>query len=99
MHKDGFKPEVDLYTETVSCFEKTRQPLRAVRLMESMQAYGYDFYEIRVLNTAFTNALKLVNVVGTKLREDTAVPIKSDDWKDKIEEDTDPTQLLDGLGT
>lgn len=38
--------------------------MKALQLMESMQKDGYDFYEISVLNSAFKNALKLVNKFG-----------------------------------
>eukprot|EP00546_Thalassionema_frauenfeldii_P019783 CAMPEP_0178903362 /NCGR_PEP_ID=MMETSP0786-20121207/5115_1 /TAXON_ID=186022 /ORGANISM="Thalassionema frauenfeldii, Strain CCMP 1798" /LENGTH=660 /DNA_ID=CAMNT_0020574725 /DNA_START=191 /DNA_END=2173 /DNA_ORIENTATION=+ len=67
MRKSGFKPDVDLYTLTVAAYEKTRQPLRALRLLESMEADdGYDFYSIAPLNTAFKNAVKIVNKVVEK---------------------------------
>jgi pentatricopeptide repeat domain-containing protein 1 len=64
MGQDGFKPDVDLYTAAVTAYERLGQPLRALRLMESMRADGYDFYEVPVLNTAFKKAVKLANVVG-----------------------------------
>ena len=64
MQANGFVPDVDLYTATVTAYEKTRQPLQALRLMESMEEDGYDFYEILVLNAAFKKAVKLANVVG-----------------------------------
>mmetsp|Transcript_5553 Transcript_5553/g.8780 ORF Transcript_5553/g.8780 Transcript_5553/m.8780 type:complete len:621 (-) Transcript_5553:14-1876(-) len=67
MRKSGYKPDVDLYTLTVASYERARQPLKALRLMESMEDDGYDFYSIAPLNTAFKNAVKLVNsVVGSK---------------------------------
>jgi hypothetical protein len=64
MRDDGFKPDVDLFTATVASYERTGQPLRALRLMESMQEDGYDFYSVAVLNEAFKKAVKLVNKVG-----------------------------------
>lgn len=67
MKADGFTPDVDLYTATVTAYEKIRQPLQALRLMESMQEDGYDFYEIDVLDKAFKKAVKLANVVGRGL--------------------------------
>jgi len=67
MRKDGFKPDVDLFTATVAAYERSGQPLKAVQLMESMQDDGYDFYSVKVLNSAFKNAVKLVNKVGQKL--------------------------------
>merc|ERR1712087_752240 len=64
MREDGFKPDVDMYTATVAAYERTGQPLKAVQLMESMQEDGYDFYSVKVLNSAFKKAVKLVNKVG-----------------------------------
>lgn len=64
MRKDGFLPDVDLYTATVTSYEKNREPLKAIQIMESMSEDGYDFYEVKVLNDAFKKAIKLVNVVG-----------------------------------
>lgn len=63
----GFVPDVDLYTATVSSYEQSGQPLRALRLMESMRADGYDFYDVPVLNEAFKRAIRLVNVVGKRV--------------------------------
>jgi pentatricopeptide repeat protein len=54
---------------TVTAYERAGQPLKAMQLMESMQKDGYDFYEIKVLNSAFKNALKLVNKVGRGLQK------------------------------
>uniref|UniRef100_A0A7S4RPL2 PROP1-like PPR domain-containing protein n=1 Tax=Ditylum brightwellii TaxID=49249 RepID=A0A7S4RPL2_9STRA len=62
--EDGFVPDVDLYTVTVTAYERNGQPMKALRLMESMREDGYDFYEAKVLNEAFKKAVKLVNVVG-----------------------------------
>ena len=65
MRKDyGFVPDVHLYTAVVAAYERSGQPLRALRLMESMNADGYDFYEAKVLNAAFKRALKVANVMG-----------------------------------
>ena len=69
MQENGIKPDVDLYTLTVTAYEKARQPMKALRLMESMEKDGYDFYSVKVLNNAFKNAVKLVNVVGKSLTE------------------------------
>jgi pentatricopeptide repeat protein len=69
MQENGIKPDVDLYTLTVTAYEKARQPMKALRLMESMEKDGYDFYSVKVLNNAFKNAVKLVNVVGKSLAE------------------------------
>ena len=64
MRKDGFNPDVDLFTATVASYERTGKPLKALQLMESMQDYGYDFYGMQVLNSAFKKAVKLANKVG-----------------------------------
>jgi pentatricopeptide repeat domain-containing protein 1 len=62
--QDGLIPDVDLYTSVVTVYERSGQPLKALRLMESMNVDGYDFYEAKVLNAAFKRALKVANVVG-----------------------------------
>jgi pentatricopeptide repeat protein len=85
MRDDGFVPDVDLFTATVTGYERTGQPLKALRLMESMQADGYDFYGVKVLNTAFKKAVQLANLVGRNL----ASP---DD-----EEKEDPSFQLDNI--
>lgn len=64
MREAGFKPDVDLFTATVAAYERTGQPLRALKLMESMQEDGYNFYGVAVLNEAFKKAVKLANKVG-----------------------------------
>mmetsp|Transcript_22476 Transcript_22476/g.47549 ORF Transcript_22476/g.47549 Transcript_22476/m.47549 type:complete len:595 (+) Transcript_22476:201-1985(+) len=64
MRKEGFKPDVDLFTTTVTAYERAHQPLKALNLMESMQNDGYDFYGVKVLNEAFKKAVKVVNAVG-----------------------------------
>lgn len=69
MRHDGYTPDVHLYTATITGYEKNRQPLEAIRVMESMREDGYDFYEIDVLNNAFKKAIKLVNAVGQTLNE------------------------------
>jgi hypothetical protein len=63
MRKDNLVPDVHLYTSVVASYERARQPLRALRLMESMNEDGYDFYEVKVLNAAFKRVLKLANAV------------------------------------
>ena len=65
MRKDhGYIPDVHLYTMVVTAYERSGQPLKALRLMESMNADGYDFYEAKVLNAAFKRALKVANAMG-----------------------------------
>lgn len=68
MRENELCPEVDLYTATVSSYERVGQPLNALRLMESMREDGYDFYEAEVLNTLFKRIVKLANAVGRTLR-------------------------------
>jgi pentatricopeptide repeat protein len=60
-------PDVDLYTATVASYERSGQPLRALRLLEEMRAEGYDFYEASVLNAAFKSAIKVANAVGQRI--------------------------------
>lgn len=62
-------PDVDLYTLTVTAYERSGQPLKALRLMESMREEGYDFYEAGVLNTAFKSAVKLASALGQRLSD------------------------------
>jgi pentatricopeptide repeat domain-containing protein 1 len=82
MHHEGIKPDVDLYTMTVTAYEKTRQPLRALQLMESMENDGYDFYSIKVLNEAFKNAVKLVNAVGKSLSDNNS--LDGEEWNERL---------------
>lgn len=91
MREDGFKPDVDLFTATVAAYERTGQPLKAVKLMESMQDDGYDFYNVKVLNSAFKKAIKLVNKVGQTFsssddqsQEEKMIDISDDDDSDLL---------------
>lgn len=89
MRGDGLKPDVDLFTTTVAAYERTGQPLKAVQLMESMQADGYDFYNVKVLNSAFKKAIKLVNKVGKSLSSESSgenQSLKYVDLDDAIDE-------------
>lgn len=70
MQKEGLFPDVDLFTATISAYERLGQPLKALALMESMRERGYDFYESGVLNAAFKKAVKLANAVGRGLSLD-----------------------------
>ena len=74
----GLRPDVDLYTRTVAAYEKTKQPMKALRLMESMQEEGFNFYEIKVLDEALKRAVKLVNVVGGGLQRQTLPSVLSE---------------------
>ena len=80
MRKDGFLPEVDLFTATVRAYEKRGEPLKAIQVMESMREDGYDFYEVKVLNEAFKKAIKLVNVVGQGFKNTGAFQSNSTDF-------------------
>mmetsp|Transcript_18106 Transcript_18106/g.22164 ORF Transcript_18106/g.22164 Transcript_18106/m.22164 type:complete len:818 (+) Transcript_18106:56-2509(+) len=62
-----YVPDVDLYTVTVTAYERQKQPRKALRLMEQMRDDGYDYYDIPILNTIMTNAVKIVNEVGRNL--------------------------------
>ena len=65
MRRDyDYVPDVHLYTAVVTAYERSGQPLKALRLMDSMTADGYDFYEAKVLNAAFKRALKVANVLN-----------------------------------
>lgn len=54
-------PDVNLYTTCVHAYERSQQPLKALRLMERMREEGLDFYQNQVLNTAFKKMVRLVN--------------------------------------
>jgi len=82
MRQNGFKPDVDLYTMTVTAYEKAGNPLRALRLMECMEEDGYDYYSIAPLNTAFKNVVKVVNAVGNRFTDE--YDDEQDTWKSKI---------------
>jgi pentatricopeptide repeat protein len=64
MRRDGFVPDVDLYTLTVRSYERCGNPMKALRLMESMREVGYHFYEVKMLDDAFKNGVKILNQVG-----------------------------------
>ena len=67
MRKDGFVPDVDLYTVTVRAYERCGNPIKAIGLMESMREDGYDFYEIKLLDQAFKSGVRILNKVGQGL--------------------------------
>lgn len=54
-------PDVDLYTLTIAAYERNGKPREALRLLESMRAKGYDFYQSKVLDSAFKRLVKLAN--------------------------------------
>jgi len=98
MVKDGFVPEVDLFTLTVASYEKKREPLKALKLMESMSREGYDFYDIKVLNAAFKRLVKLVNVVGKTLStttQDDLIVSDVDDDMSSLSMETDDSGMND----
>jgi len=67
MRNAGFVPDVDLYTMTVRSHERCGNPLKALRVMEAMREVGYDFYEIKVLDEAFKNGVRVLNRLGKGL--------------------------------
>ena len=65
MRENGMKPDVDLFTATVTSYEKNKEPRKALSLMESMREEGYDFYDIKVLDVAFKQGVRVINnIVG-----------------------------------
>ena len=70
MRKDGFVPDVDLYTLTVRSYERCGNPMKALRLMESMREVGYHFYEVKMLDDAFKSGVKILNQVGRGFTSD-----------------------------
>jgi len=89
MLKAGFVPDVDLYTVTVRSHERCGNLMKALGLMESMREVGYDFYEIKVLNAAFKNGVKILNQVGKG--------ISSVEEMDFDDEEEDDYQIIDSL--
>lgn len=69
MREDGMKPDVDLCTTIVSAYERKREPIAALNLMESMRADGYDFYQMKLLDAAFKQGVKVINNVVGKSQE------------------------------
>lgn len=70
MYRRGLKPDVDLFTATVAAYEKNNQPGRALKLMEKMSEIGYNFYEIKVLDSIFKRVVKLVNTLSPNSNND-----------------------------
>jgi pentatricopeptide repeat protein len=64
MREAGFVPDVDLYTMTVRSYERCGNPMKALAMMEYMRKMGYDFYEVKVLDEAFKNGVKVLNRIG-----------------------------------
>ena len=64
MAKKGMKPEVELYTVTVTAYEKINKPRLALKLMEQMRQNGYDFYDIPMLDKIFKRAVKIANTLS-----------------------------------
>eukprot|EP00529_Nitzschia_sp_RCC80_P000233 CAMPEP_0113493024 /NCGR_PEP_ID=MMETSP0014_2-20120614/28377_1 /TAXON_ID=2857 /ORGANISM="Nitzschia sp." /LENGTH=865 /DNA_ID=CAMNT_0000386871 /DNA_START=122 /DNA_END=2719 /DNA_ORIENTATION=+ /assembly_acc=CAM_ASM_000159 len=78
MREVGFKPDVDLFTATVTAYERTQQPLKAVKMMKRMEEVGYDFYSVKVLNSAVKKAVGLVNAVGQSFTSPTDIYNEND---------------------
>mmetsp|Transcript_29661 Transcript_29661/g.45359 ORF Transcript_29661/g.45359 Transcript_29661/m.45359 type:complete len:697 (+) Transcript_29661:88-2178(+) len=66
MGQGGMKPDVDLYTVTVSSYERIGEPIKALNLMESMREEGYDFYNMKLFDVAFKQGVKVINTVVGK---------------------------------
>jgi len=67
MNRSGLRPQVELYTAVVTAHERTGKPLKAIQLMEQMREDGYEFYDVKVLNSAFKRLIKLANQLGKGL--------------------------------
>jgi pentatricopeptide repeat protein len=67
MKEAGMKPDVELLTATVSSYERSKEPLKALQMMESMREDGYDFYQMKLFDAAFKQGVKVINnVVGKR---------------------------------
>ena len=82
MRKDGYVPDVDLYTLTVRTYERCGNPMKALRIMESMREVGYDFYQVKMLDDAFKNGVKILNQVGRGFSTEDTRPFFSADDND-----------------
>jgi pentatricopeptide repeat protein len=78
MRKDGFVPDVDLYTMTVRSYERCGNPMKALGLMESMREMGYDFYRVKVLDEAFKNGVKILNRMGKGFSTEGGMGVNTD---------------------
>jgi len=78
MRKDGFVPDVDLYTMTVRSYERCGNPMKALGLMESMREMGYDFYRVKVLDEAFKNGVKILNRMGKGFATEGGMGVNTD---------------------
>jgi len=67
MRVRGLTPQIELFTITVTAFEKAGMPMRALRLMDDMREDGHDFYDIKVIDGAVKGAVQLANKVGRGL--------------------------------
>ena len=81
MYRRGLKPDVDLFTATVTAYEKNNQPGRALRLMEKMSEIGYNFYEIKVLDNIFKRVVKLVNTLSPNTIDKDQYDDDVDEWR------------------
>jgi pentatricopeptide repeat protein len=65
MKEDGMKPDVDLLTAIVSSYERCKEPIKALKMMEAIREEGYDFYQLKIFDAAFKQGVKVINnVVG-----------------------------------
>lgn len=68
MKEDGLKPDVDLLTAIVTSYERCKEPIKALQMMEAIREEGYDFYQMKIFDAAFKQGVKVINnVVGKGL--------------------------------
>jgi pentatricopeptide repeat domain-containing protein 1 len=80
MREDGMMPDVDLLTAIVSSYERAREPIKALQMMESMREAGFDFYGNKIFDVAFKQGVKVIhNVVGNGFGGENATATFSDD--------------------
>ena len=93
MKENGMKPDVELLTAVVTSYERAKEPIKALKLMESMREEGYDFYQMKIFDTAFKQGVKVISNVAKGLAGDNSTITFSDSYDDDIlyGEDPDPT--------
>lgn len=81
MREDGMKPDVDLFTAIVSSYERSREPIKALKIMEALREEGHDFYGNKLFDVAFKQGVKVINnVVGTGFGgENATITVGEDD--------------------
>ena len=91
MRRDGFTPDVDLYTITVRSYERCGHPMKALHLMENMREVGIDFYQNKILDGAMKNGVKILNHVARRNQPTALLPSEDVDFDD---EDYDNSEEL-----